>query len=100
MGPQPVFATAGAEPEEAMAEEARATGTTGRPFGPPPRAPRRPGSGNGADRTGPPLAGPRPPWAGTPRNAPAHAAQAKNSNTATAGSDDPTYYRQAWAALL
>jgi preprotein translocase subunit SecA len=68
--PQPVFASAGAEPEEAMAEEAGATGTTGRPFGPPSRTPRRPGSGNGADRTAPRLAGPRPPWAGTPRNAP------------------------------
>ena len=68
--PQPAYAMAGAEPEEAMAEEARATGTTGRPFGPPSRPPRRPGSGNGVDRTGPRLAGPRPPWAGTPRNAP------------------------------
>jgi preprotein translocase subunit SecA len=68
--PQPAYAMAGAEPEEAMAEEARATGTTGRPFGPPSRPSRRPGSGNGVDRTGPRLAGPRPPWAGTPRNAP------------------------------
>jgi preprotein translocase subunit SecA len=69
--PAPMMAMAGGEPEEAMAEEARATGTTGRPVAmPPPRAPRRPGSGNGADRSGPRLAGPRPPWAGTPRNAP------------------------------
>jgi len=68
--PQPAFAMAGGEPEEAIAEEARATGTTGRPLSAPLRAPRRPGSGNGADRTGPRLAGPRPPWAGTPRNAP------------------------------
>jgi preprotein translocase subunit SecA len=67
--PAPVYAMAGGEPEEAMAEE-RATGTTGRPVGPPPRTPRRSGSGNGADRAGPRLAGPRPPWAGTPRNAP------------------------------
>jgi len=35
--PEPAFAMAGGEPEEAMAEE-RATGTTGRPL-PPPRAP-------------------------------------------------------------
>ncbi len=68
--PQPVFAPAGAEPEMAMAEEARATGTTGGFFGPPPRPTRRPESGNGAERPGPRLAGPRAPWAGTPRNAP------------------------------
>ena len=30
--PQPAYAMAGGEPEEAMAEEARATGTTGRPL--------------------------------------------------------------------
>jgi preprotein translocase subunit SecA len=69
MQPAPAFAMAGGEPEEAMAEE-RATGTTGRPLGPPPRAPRRAGSGNGADRGGPRPAAPRSPWAGTPRNAP------------------------------
>jgi preprotein translocase subunit SecA len=68
--PQPVFAMAGAAPEEASAEEARATGTTGRPVAMPPRAQRRAGSGNGADRAGPRLAGPAPPWARTPRNAP------------------------------
>jgi preprotein translocase subunit SecA len=68
--PAPMMAMAGGEPEEAMAEEARATGTTGRPFGPPPRAARRPGSGNSADRAGPRLAGPPSPWARTPRNAP------------------------------
>jgi preprotein translocase subunit SecA len=69
--PQPAFAGAMAEPEEAMAEEARATGTTGRP---PPgrgRAPRRGNIGNGADsaelRTAAP---PRAPWSGTARNAP------------------------------
>jgi preprotein translocase subunit SecA len=67
--PQPAFAMAGAEPEEAMAEEARATGTTGRPL-PSPRTQRRAGSGNSADRGGPRPAGPRAPWAGTPRNAP------------------------------
>ena len=50
--PQPVFAPAGAEPEEAMAEEARATGTTGRPVSAPSRAQRRTGAGNGADRAG------------------------------------------------
>jgi preprotein translocase subunit SecA len=64
--PAPVYAMAGAEPEEAMAEEVRATGTTG----PPPRGQRRAGSGNGADRGGTRPAGPRAPWAGTPRNAP------------------------------
>jgi len=68
--PAPMMAMAGGEPEEVMAEEARATGTTGRPAVIPPRAARRPGSGNGVDRAGPRLAGPRPPWAGTPRNAP------------------------------
>jgi preprotein translocase subunit SecA len=67
--PQPVYAMAGAEPEEAMAEE-RATGTTGRPVGLPPRTQRRAGSGNGADRGGPRPAAARSPWAGTPRNAP------------------------------
>jgi preprotein translocase subunit SecA len=66
--PEPVFAMAGGEPEEAMAEE-RATGTTGRPL-PPPRTQRRAASGNGAERGGPRPAGPRAPWAGTPRNAP------------------------------
>jgi len=66
--PEPAYAMAGGEPEEAMAEE-RATGTTGRPL-PPPRSQRRAASGNGADRGGPRPAGPRAPWAGTPRNAP------------------------------
>ena len=66
--PQPAYAMAGGEPEEAMAEE-RATGTTGRPI-PAPRTQRRTGSGNGADRGGPRPAGPRARWAGTPRNAP------------------------------
>ncbi len=66
--PEPVYAMAGGEPEEAMAEE-RATGTTGRPI-PAPRTQRRTGSGNGADRGGLRPAGPRAPWAGTPRNAP------------------------------
>ncbi|HEV7997193.1 MAG TPA: preprotein translocase subunit SecA [Stellaceae bacterium] len=75
---QSAFAEIGAEPEEAMAEEMRATGTTGRPSAARPRAQRRPGlvNGNGADRNGADrgepqrLAGPRAPWAGTPRNAP------------------------------
>jgi len=68
--PAPIMAMAGAEPEEAMVEEARATGTTGRPVAMPPRAARRPNSGNGADRSGPRLAAPPAPWARTPRNAP------------------------------
>jgi preprotein translocase subunit SecA len=68
--PPPVFAMAGAEPEPAMAEEAHAIGSAGRPAGSP-RTQRRPGSGNGADRGAPQrVAGPRAPWAGTPRNAP------------------------------
>jgi preprotein translocase subunit SecA len=66
--PEPAFAMADGEPEEALVEE-RATGTTGRPL-PPPRSQRRAASGNGADRGGPRPAGPRAPWAGTPRNAP------------------------------
>jgi preprotein translocase subunit SecA len=66
--PEPAYAMAGGEPEEAMAEE-RATGTTGRPL-PAPRTRGRTGSGNGADRGAPRPAGPRAPWAGTPRNAP------------------------------
>jgi preprotein translocase subunit SecA len=66
--PEPAYAMADGEPEEAMAEE-RATGTTGRPL-PPPRNQRRTASGNGTDRGGPRPAGPRAPWAGTPRNAP------------------------------
>jgi preprotein translocase subunit SecA len=74
--PQPAFAGAMGEPEEAMAEEMRATGTTGR--APPTRgraARRGNGAGNGAGnwaeagetRTAAP---PRAPWAGTARNAP------------------------------
>src|ERR1700757_2566064 len=74
--PEPAYAMAGGEPEEAMAEE-RATGTTGRPT-PAPRPRRRPGSGNAARRGAPRPAGPRAPWAGTPRNAPAPAAPARN----------------------
>ena len=50
--PQPAFAEAAAEPEEAMAEEMRATGTTGRPIMRTPRAQRRPGPVNGGDRPG------------------------------------------------
>ena len=68
---QPVFAEATAEPEEAMAEEMRATGTTGRPVVPRSRAQRRPGPANNGDRDEPQrAAAPRAPWAGTPRNAP------------------------------
>ncbi|HEY3910534.1 MAG TPA: preprotein translocase subunit SecA [Stellaceae bacterium] len=68
---QPAYAELAAEPEEAMAEEMRATGTNGRPVAARPRAARRPGSGNGADRDEVQrMAGPRAPWAGTPRNAP------------------------------
>jgi preprotein translocase subunit SecA len=68
--PQPVFAEAMAEPEEAMAEAPRATGTTGRPPPGRARAPRRNGAGNGADGGEPQRnAGARAPWAGTPRNA-------------------------------
>ena len=63
----PAYAMAGAEPDEAMAEQARATGTAGRPVAAPPGTQRR---GNGADRSGPRLAGPAAPWARTPRNAP------------------------------
>jgi preprotein translocase subunit SecA len=69
--PQPVFAEASPEPEPAMAEEVRGTGTGGRPLPMRPRAPRRGGPANGGDRGEPQrLAGVRPPWAGTPRNAP------------------------------
>ena len=69
--PQPVFAEAPAEPEEAMAEEMRATGTTGRPLAARPRAQRRPVLANGSGRSEPQrLAGPSAPWAGTSRNAP------------------------------
>src|SRR5271154_5516685 len=69
--PQPAFAEAAAEPEEAMAEEMRATGTTGRPLSARSRAQRRPAMENGGGGGEPQrLAGPRAPWAGTPRNAP------------------------------
>src|SRR6516225_2829771 len=65
--PEPVFAEASAEPEEAMAEEMRATGTTGRPIAARSRAQRRPGPENGHARSEPQrVAGPRAPWAGTP----------------------------------
>jgi preprotein translocase subunit SecA len=68
--PQPVYAEALAEPEAAMAEAPRATGTTGR--APPGRARggRRSGFGNGADGSEPRAAAPSAPWARTPRNAP------------------------------
>jgi preprotein translocase subunit SecA len=66
--PQPVFVEAAAEPEPAMAQEVRATGTDGRrvPLGP--RASRRAAPSNGGEP--PRIGGARPPWAGTPRNAP------------------------------
>ena len=67
--PAPMMAMAGGEPEEAMAEEARATGTTGRPAAIPPRAARRAGSGKAIDRAGPRLAASPSPWAHTPSNA-------------------------------
>jgi preprotein translocase subunit SecA len=69
--PQPAFAEAAAEPEEAMAEELRATGTTGRPLPNRGRAARRSQSGNGADgRETMRIAAPQAPWSGTARNAP------------------------------
>ncbi len=70
--PQPAFAEAMAEPEEVMAEESLATGTSGRPLSNRARAARRSSLANGADGSGP---SPRPsatraPWSGTSRNAP------------------------------
>ncbi len=66
--PQPVFAAAMAEPEEAMAE-AHATGAAGRPLDGRARGPRRSPT-NGADPGELRLAAPRSPWSGTSRNAP------------------------------
>ena len=66
---QPVFAEAMAEPADAMAEEMRGTGTTGRPQPMRPRPARRVAAGNGVDHGEPQRPVPRPPWAGTPRNA-------------------------------
>jgi preprotein translocase subunit SecA len=71
--PEAALADIFAEPEPALAEPERATGTDGRPFpvsggtgpGRPQRARR---SGNGAGE--PQRLAARPPWAGTPRNAP------------------------------
>src|SRR5271165_7199315 len=69
--PQPAFSGTFGEPEEEMAETARASGTTGRPLPSRARPPRRAASGNGADGAEPlRTAGARAPWAGTPRNAP------------------------------
>jgi preprotein translocase subunit SecA len=65
--PEASFADVFAEPEEALAEPARATGTDGRAFPARPQRARRGGDGNGSEPQR--LAG-RPPWAGTPRNAP------------------------------
>ena len=65
---QPVFAEAAAEPEPAMAQEVRATGTNGRRVA---LGSRRASASNGRDRGEPPrIGGARAPWAGTPRNAP------------------------------
>jgi preprotein translocase subunit SecA len=66
--PQPVFAGAFAEPEEVMAEEVPATGTSARPLPNRRRAAAR--GGNGADGSELRLAAARGPWSGTPRNAP------------------------------
>ncbi len=69
--PQPAFAEAAAEPEEAMAEEARGTGTAGRALPSRARPQRRGNSVNGADGAEPlGAAAARAPWSGTPRNAP------------------------------
>src|SRR5262249_14379270 len=69
--PQPVFVEAAAEPEAAMGQEVRATGTDGRRVALGPRASRRTGASSGSERGEPPrIGGTRPPWAGTPRNAP------------------------------
>jgi preprotein translocase subunit SecA len=67
--PQPVFAEAMAEPADAMVEDMRATGTTGRPLPMRPRQTRHATAGNGVDHGQPQRAAPRAPWAGTPRNA-------------------------------
>ncbi len=69
---QPAFADATAEPEEAMAGDMLATGTTGRPVMARSRAQRRAGPVNGGDQDrgeSQRMAGSRAPWAGTPRNA-------------------------------
>jgi preprotein translocase subunit SecA len=68
--PQPVFAEAVAEPEPAMTQEVRATGTDGRRVPVGPRGPRRAAVANGGERGVPQRGDARPPWAGTPRNAP------------------------------
>jgi preprotein translocase subunit SecA len=68
--PEAEFAEMGMEPEPVMAEEARATGTTGRPMPQRPRGPSRPGRGDANGQGDPSRLGVRPPWAGTPRNAP------------------------------
>ena len=81
--PQPAYAMAGGEPEEAMAEE-RATGTTGRHCRrPAPSAARSPATApTAAARDRPP---PAPPGRAPRATPPAPAAPARNSNTATAG---------------
>jgi preprotein translocase subunit SecA len=70
--PEPAFAGLFAEPEAALAEPARATGTDGRAF--PAGGPARPQAirrgGNGSAGGDPQRQASRSPWAGTPRNAP------------------------------
>ncbi len=76
----PEMAEFAGEPEEAFAEEWRATGTNGRAAPPSrargrnaPRGPQdgaRPRGGNGRDRGEGPRVAARSPWSGTPRNAP------------------------------
>jgi preprotein translocase subunit SecA len=73
--PEPAFAPAAEEPEEIMAEEARATGTTGRAARSRTRNARRAGiaavNGGGGGGIEPlQQSSSRPPWGGTPRNAP------------------------------
>ena len=69
--PQPAFAHGRRpSPRMAMAEEARATGTTGRPSAAAPRRSAAPARATAPTAAAPRPAGPRAPWAGTPRNAP------------------------------
>ncbi len=119
--PQPAFAEMPAEPEPAMArtiapamvlagapagaDEARGSGTAGRPIAARPRAARPPNRATasiGWSRRAPqPRARPGPAPRATP---PAPAAPARNSSTAMAGSDRrldrPGMSRQGWGVLL
>ena len=87
--PQPAFAEAAAEPEEAMAEELRATGTTGRP--PPNRGRAAAAKPIGQRRRTAARRCERPhrrrPGREPRATPPAHAARAANSSIVTAGSD-------------